>query len=129
MDIYDEAEWTEMDIEDLRAAIECGASIQEAADLLCRSDSVDDVARKCEELGLKPEQKGLPSLPDCAMTADQHLILDAIEQAQRVIAEYVEPGPRNPDGTIEQLISALARPELVAAVQRVRAGYGVRVVK
>jgi hypothetical protein len=52
MDIYDEAEWTEMDIEDLRAAIESGASIQEAADLLC---GADEVARKCAELGLKPK--------------------------------------------------------------------------
>jgi hypothetical protein len=55
MDIYDEAEWTEMDIEDLRAAIEGGASIQQAADLLCRADSIEDVARKCDELGLKPK--------------------------------------------------------------------------
>jgi hypothetical protein len=98
--------------------------IQEAADLLCRSDGVEEVARKCAELGLKPK-----SLPDCAMTADQQLILDAIEQAQHVLAGYIEPGPRNPDGTIEQLISALARPEVVAAVQRVRAGYGVWMVK
>ena len=30
MDIYD-AEWTEMDIEDLKAAIESGSSIEEAA--------------------------------------------------------------------------------------------------
>ena len=55
MDIYGEAEWTEMDIEDLRAAIEGGASIQQAADLLCRADSIEDVARKCDELGLKPK--------------------------------------------------------------------------
>jgi hypothetical protein len=55
MDIYDEADWTETDIEDLRAAIEGGATIQQAADLLCRADSIDDVARKCEELGLKPK--------------------------------------------------------------------------
>jgi hypothetical protein len=37
------------DIDDLKAAIE------EAAEFLCRADSVDDVARKCEELGLKPK--------------------------------------------------------------------------
>jgi hypothetical protein len=55
MDSYDEADWTEMDIEDLKAAIESGASIQEAADLLCRADGVEEVARKCEELGLKPK--------------------------------------------------------------------------
>jgi hypothetical protein len=28
---------------------------EQAADFLCRADSVDDVARKCEELGLKPK--------------------------------------------------------------------------
>jgi hypothetical protein len=48
--------WTEMDIDDLKAAIESGRSIEEAAEFLCRADSVDDVARKCEELGLKPKE-------------------------------------------------------------------------
>ena len=43
-----------MDIADLKAAIESGRSIEEAAEFLCRSGSVDEVARKCEELGLKP---------------------------------------------------------------------------
>jgi hypothetical protein len=52
MDIYD-AEWSEMDIEDLRSIIDAGATIEEAAEFLCRADSVDDVARKCDELGLK----------------------------------------------------------------------------
>jgi hypothetical protein len=46
-----------MDLEDLKAAIEGGATIEEAAQFLCRADSVDDVARKCEELGLKPKAK------------------------------------------------------------------------
>ena len=55
MDIYDGAEWTEMDIDDLRAAIEHGSSVDRAAELLCRAGSVSDVARKCEELGLKPK--------------------------------------------------------------------------
>ena len=55
MDIYDGTDWTEMDIEDLRAAIQGGASIQEAADLLCRADGVEEVARKCAELGLRPK--------------------------------------------------------------------------
>ncbi len=45
MDIYDDADWTEMDIEDLKAAIEFGRSIEEVAEFLCRTDSVDDVAR------------------------------------------------------------------------------------
>ena len=39
-DIYDGTEWTEMDIEDLKAAIAHGRSIEEIAEFLCRS--VDD---------------------------------------------------------------------------------------
>jgi hypothetical protein len=57
MDIYDGADWTEMDIEDLRASIEGGASIEDAVEFLCRSGTVDDVARKACELGLKPKPK------------------------------------------------------------------------
>jgi hypothetical protein len=52
MDIYDGAEWTDMDIGYLKAAIEAGISIEEAAQFLCRADSVEDVRRKCQELGL-----------------------------------------------------------------------------
>jgi hypothetical protein len=52
MDIYDGAEWTEMDIGYLKAAIEAGISIEEAAQFLCRADSVEDVRQKCRELGL-----------------------------------------------------------------------------
>jgi hypothetical protein len=38
-----------------------------------------------------------------SMTADEQLILDAIEQAQRVLADYIEPGPRNPAGALRSL--------------------------
>jgi hypothetical protein len=57
MDIYDGAAWTEMDIEDLRSEIEHGHSIEEAARFLCRAGSVEDVARKCAELGLKAKAR------------------------------------------------------------------------
>ena len=52
-DIYDGAPWTEMAIEDLRAAVESGSTPEEAAGHLCRSGTVDDVKRKADELGLK----------------------------------------------------------------------------
>jgi hypothetical protein len=51
MDIYDGADWTEMDIEDLKAAIEHCRSIEEIAEFLCRTDSVDDAARKMQRVG------------------------------------------------------------------------------
>jgi hypothetical protein len=55
MDVCDGANWTEMDIEDLKSAIDSGCSIEEAAIFLCRAASVDEVAQKCAELGLKPK--------------------------------------------------------------------------
>lgn len=51
-DIYDGADWTEMDAEDLKASLEHGRSIEDAAEFLCRSGSVEDVARKAKEFGL-----------------------------------------------------------------------------
>jgi hypothetical protein len=60
MDIYDGAEWTEMDVEDLKAEIEHGRSIEEAAQFLCRADSIDDVELKANELGLEVKAKANP---------------------------------------------------------------------
>jgi hypothetical protein len=57
MDIYDGAEWTDMDVEDLKAEIEHGRSIEEAAQFLCRAESLADVERKARELGLAVEAK------------------------------------------------------------------------
>ena len=53
MDIYDHEPWTEMDLRDLTAALRSGDTIEDAAQHLCRSGTVDDVRRKAEELGLK----------------------------------------------------------------------------
>ena len=52
MDIYEGEPWTEMDIEDLKAEIEHGSTVEEAAQFLCRSDSIQDVQRKAREMGL-----------------------------------------------------------------------------
>jgi hypothetical protein len=58
------------------------------------------------------------------------LVLDAIEDAQRILAEYIEPATRrNPEVTLSMLWFLLERPEVVAAIARLRAGFGLRVVK
>lgn len=49
-DIYDGAPWTKLDLDDLRAHLEHGGTIETAAELLCRQGSLDDVCRKAEEL-------------------------------------------------------------------------------
>jgi hypothetical protein len=62
---------------------------------------------------------------------DQVLALDAIEDAQRVLAEHIEPGShRTAETTINNmLLFLLDRREVVAAGRWLRAGYGLRVVK
>ena len=55
--IYDSTPWTEMVIRDLKDVISNGGSQNEAAEFLCRPGTIQDVACKCEELGLKPQAK------------------------------------------------------------------------
>ncbi len=45
-------DWTEVDLDDLKAAINDGLTVEEAAEVLGRS--VEEVRAKCRELGLKP---------------------------------------------------------------------------
>jgi hypothetical protein len=59
-DIYDGAPWTEMDIRDLTAVLETGSTIEDAAQHLCRSGTVDEVRRKAEELGLIAKAHSAP---------------------------------------------------------------------
>jgi hypothetical protein len=49
---------------------------------------------------------------------DQDLVLDAIENAQRILAEHIEPGcHRNPETTINMLLFLLDRREVVGRGQ------------
>jgi hypothetical protein len=59
-DIYDDAPWTEMDIRDLTAVLETGSTVEDAAQHLCRSGTVDEVRRKAEELGLIAKAHSTP---------------------------------------------------------------------
>jgi hypothetical protein len=52
-DIYDGEPGSEMDIEDLKGAVEYGSSLEEVAEFLCRSGTPLDVAAKAKELGLQ----------------------------------------------------------------------------
>jgi len=65
-----------------------------------------------------------------SIVSDQDLILDAVEDAQRILAEYLEPSSRrNPDATSGVLVTLLRQRDVVAAVARLRARRGLRVVK
>ena len=57
-DANDEKHWSERDVRSLMASLRCGDTIEEAAQHLCRSGTIDEVRRKAEELGLKYKSRG-----------------------------------------------------------------------
>jgi hypothetical protein len=64
------------------------------------------------------------------MTSDRDLIIDAMEEAQRILAEHLEPGSmQHASRTIHRLVLVLDRPDLVAALQRHKAQRGFRILK
>ena len=43
-------------------------------------------------------------------------VLRAVRQAQGVLARYIEPGPRDPESTVKELLAVLDTNELADAV-------------
>jgi hypothetical protein len=52
-DANDGKAWTDMDVRHLMARLKWGDTIEETAQHLCRSGTINDVRRKAEQLGLK----------------------------------------------------------------------------
>jgi hypothetical protein len=60
---------------------------------------------------------------------DREVVIQAIEEAQRFLAEYIEPGRRDAAVTVKALLNVLGRHDVVAALNRLKAGYGLYIVK
>jgi hypothetical protein len=52
-----------------------------------------------------------------AMT-DQQLALEAINEAQLILEEYLRPRPQNNERILDKLVEVLERPDLIVAVSR-----------
>jgi hypothetical protein len=52
-----------------------------------------------------------------------------LRKAHQILGEYLEPGPRDADETITQLIAVLDTQDLVRAIERLEKGHGLRVLK
>jgi len=79
--VNDGKEWSEMDLRDLRAAIENGATFEDAALFLCRASTVDDVAQKARELGLQENPPGC-----CRIQVAVKIVLIRAERKDDVLA-------------------------------------------
>jgi len=51
---------------------------------------------------------------------DQQLVLQAINEAQRILEEYLEPRPQNDERILAELLEVLERPDLIVAVSRLQ---------
>jgi hypothetical protein len=51
---------------------------------------------------------------------DQQLVLQAVNEAQRLLEEYLEPRPHNNERILDELVEVLERPDLFVAVSRLR---------
>jgi hypothetical protein len=55
---------------------------------------------------------------------DREIVLKALEDAQKILADYLEPGmPRNPEFTIERLMLTLDNDDLADAQRRLSEGW------
>lgn len=53
---------------------------------------------------------------------DAELTLTAIREAQLILADYIHPGLRDAEKTLNDLLSVLDRDDVVEAVDRLEAG-------
>jgi hypothetical protein len=61
---------------------------------------------------------------------DIDIINKAMEDAQAVLRDFIEPGPRDTKATLARMIEILDHQDVVAAQERLRKGYGhLHVVK
>jgi hypothetical protein len=60
---------------------------------------------------------------------DQERIFEAVQAARRILGDYIEPGPRNPHATLNNLLSVLDSDDLVAALERMDRRATMRLVQ
>jgi hypothetical protein len=60
---------------------------------------------------------------------DQETVIRAVEDARRVLGEYVAPGPRDARRTVERLLAILDRNDVVHALDRIKRRRVIRLVE
>jgi hypothetical protein len=60
---------------------------------------------------------------------DQDTLIRAVEDARRVLGEYIEPGPRDPTRTVERLLAILDRNDVLLALDRMQRRRVLRLVE
>jgi hypothetical protein len=66
------------------------------------------------------------SIPNIPGMTDEELIVYAMREAQLVLAQHIERGPRDAEETLALLLETLDRQDVVKATDRLCRGYGLR---
>jgi hypothetical protein len=59
---------------------------------------------------------------------DQDTIIRAVEDARRILGEYIEPGPHDATRTVQRLLVVLDRNDVVLALDRMKRRRAFRLV-
>ncbi|WP_235977260.1 hypothetical protein [Bradyrhizobium archetypum] len=71
-----------------------------------------------------------PHIKACTMnTPDEDTVLKAIEDARRILGEYIAPGPRDAAQTVHRLLAVLDREAVVRALDRIKQRRTLRLVE
>jgi hypothetical protein len=60
---------------------------------------------------------------------DEETVARAVLDIELILANYLHPGDRDPNKTIEEIIEMLDRCGVIAAAERLESGRGLRIVK
>jgi hypothetical protein len=60
---------------------------------------------------------------------DQEIVVRAVEDARRILGEYIAPGSRDATRTVHRLIAVLDRDEVVHALDRMKRRRTLRLVE
>jgi hypothetical protein len=59
---------------------------------------------------------------------DQDTLIRAVEDARRILGEYIAPGPRDATQTVHRLFAVLDRRDVVVALDRMKRRRAIRLV-
>jgi hypothetical protein len=60
---------------------------------------------------------------------DQDTLIRAVEDARRILGEYIEPGQRDPARMVQRLLAILDRNDVVHALDRMKRRRVIRLVE
>lgn len=79
-----------------------------------------------------PSQAWIPALWELRAVMnnpDHDTLIRAVEDARRILGEYIEPGPRDATRTVERLLAVLDRNDVVHALDRIKRRRVIRLVE